>query len=222
MTQISFITKYNNKKKGIYNWVKTNKKWLLIVGLLFILLLVCVFTLYLTRTENKKQYEQYKSDVQLIRAENVKNINYLQNELELNKQNAENAQKEIVKAQSGNKTPTVIYKERPVNGKEIVEVVKEKIIEKDPSLPKEALKETDKTIVSPQPNNPDVPVGVYKINNYRNWELGVGVGVHNDKAYVPVSLQRNYKKDRSLMFELHYDPSKQTVNGGEIQWKIHF
>lgn len=37
------------------------------------------------------------------------------------------------------------------------------------------------------------------------WELGVGLGVHKDDVYIPVSIQRNYKIDRALAFEVHLD-----------------
>ena len=57
----------------------------------------------------------------------------------------------------------------------------------------------------------------------RNWELGAGLGVHQGDWYVPVSLQRNFNKNRAIEAEVHLNPKEPTkVNGGEIKYKIKF
>lgn len=56
-----------------------------------------------------------------------------------------------------------------------------------------------------------------------NWELGVGVGAHEGDMYIPVSLQRNYKRNRAVYTELHLDPSDNfKVNGIAVQYKVKF
>lgn len=53
------------------------------------------------------------------------------------------------------------------------------------------------------------------------WELGVGLGVHKDDVYIPVSIQRNYKIDRALAFEVHLDKHLQP-NGLSVTHKWCF
>lgn len=55
------------------------------------------------------------------------------------------------------------------------------------------------------------------------WELGVGVGVHERDVYIPLSIQRNYKEDRGLYLEVHMDPRDNfKVTGAEVQHKWFF
>lgn len=55
-----------------------------------------------------------------------------------------------------------------------------------------------------------------------DWELGVGIGRNDSKTYIPVSLQRNYKYDRALLFEIHLDAHDRSVKGFEVQHKWSF
>ena len=153
----------------------------------------------------------------ILTSEEAQNPNVLQNELKLNKPNAELAAAQIRDAQTAVKPPQTVYHEVYESGDSVTNTVQKKLAKNDPTLPPEVLAKTDKTVVAEQPENKDVPVGIY-----RNWELGVGMGIHDGKAYIPVSLQRNYSKDRSVVLELHYDLKDNKINGGEVQWKIHF
>lgn len=55
------------------------------------------------------------------------------------------------------------------------------------------------------------------------WEIGVGLGYHKDDLYVPVSIQRNYKMGKAVVFELHLDPSdNMRPNGVEFQHKWYW
>ena len=169
-----------------------------------------------------RQDKQDTPQSTILTSAEAQNPNVLQNELKLNKPNAELAATQIRDAQTAVKRPQTIYNERNEGGGSVTYTVKEKLDRGDSTLPSEALAKTDKTVVAEQPENKDVPVGIYKINNYRNWELGIGTGIHNGKTYIPISLQRNYKKDRSVVLEIHYDLRAGKVNGGEVQWKVHF
>lgn len=57
----------------------------------------------------------------------------------------------------------------------------------------------------------------------RNWELGVGLGVHDGSVYVPVELQRNYSKNKAISAEVHLDAEDlKHVNGAEVMHKWRF
>lgn len=55
----------------------------------------------------------------------------------------------------------------------------------------------------------------------KNWEIGTGIGVHNDDFYIPMELQRNYKSNTAIAIELHVDISG-GINGYELKYKKMF
>ena len=191
------------------------------MAVLFVCLALILCVLFLNSCKHDDAVEKTQEPIVLTPEEAV-NENVLENKLDMNKSNARETASYIRDAQIGLRRPQTLYNERNDGGGSVTYTVQEKLARNDSTLPKEALAKTDATIVAAQPENKDVPVGIYKINNYRNWELGVGMGVHDGKTYIPVSLQRNYSKSHSVAAELHYDLKDNKVNGGEVQWKVHF
>ena len=56
----------------------------------------------------------------------------------------------------------------------------------------------------------------------KNWEVGAGLGVHESNVYFPVTVQRNYAKDKAIELELHIKADLQLppkVNGVEVLHK---
>ena len=191
-----------------------------LMAVLFVCLAIILCVLCLESCKHNSEKTQEEPIV--LTPEEAVNENVLENKLDMNKSNARETTSCIRDAQIGLRRPQTLYNERNEGGGSVAYTVQEKLARNDAALPKEALAKTDATIVAAQPENKDVPVGIYKINNYRNWELGVGMGVHDGKTYIPVSLQRNYSKSHSVAVELHYDLKDNKVNGGEVQWKVHF
>lgn len=192
-----------------------------LMAVLFVCLAIILCVLLLGSCKHDAVVEKTQDPIVLTPEEAV-NENVLENKLDMNRSNARETASYIRDAQIGLRRPQSLYNERNDDGGSVTYTVREKLARNDSALPKEALAKTDATIVAEQPENKDVPVGIYKINNYRNWELGVGMGVHDGKTYIPVSLQRNYSKNHSVAVELHYDLKDNKVNGGEVQWKVHF
>ena len=191
------------------------------MAVLFVCLAIILCVLFLGSCKHDA-VETTQEEPIILTPEEAVNENVLENKLDMNKSNARETASYIRDAQIGLRRPQTLYNERNDDGGSVTYTVREKLARNDAALPKEALAKTDATIVAAQPENKDVPVGIYKINNYRNWELGVGMGVHDGKTYIPVSLQRNYSKNHSVAVELHYDLKDNKVNGGEVQWKVHF
>mgnify|MGYP000863472350 FL=1 len=192
-----------------------------LMAVLFVCLALILCVLFLGSCKHDDAVGKTQDPIVMTHDEAV-NENVLENKLDMNKSNARETASYIRDAQIGLRRPQSLYNERNNGGSSVTYTVQEKLARNDAALPKEALAKTDATIVAEQPENKDVPVGIYKINNYRNWELGVGMGVHDGKTYIPVSLQRNYSKNHSVAVELHYDLKDNKVNGGEVQWKVHF
>ena len=206
-------TSFMKRIKGM-----SRKSRLMAVLFVCLAIILCVLLLGSCKHDSEKTQEEPL----VLTPEEAVNENVLENKLDMNRSNARETASYIRDAQIGLRRPQSLYNERNDGGGSVTYTVQEKLARNDTALPKEALAKTDATIVAEQPENKDVPVGIYKINNYRNWELGVGMGVHDGKTYIPVSLQRNYSKSHSVAVELHYDLKDNKVNGGEVQWKVHF
>ena len=190
---------------------------------LLILLSVLIMGVLLWRVNTlERDLDSKKQQVNIMDEKHAEDLNSLRNQLDLNKQNAETLQKRIIEAQHGLRWPETVYKEVVRYGDSPTKVVEEKLATGDSTLPPEALEKTDRTVVVEQKDNPEIPVGIYKINTYKNWEVGTGIGVQDGNPYVPLSVQRNYDRNHSIMLEAHYGLRDQKVNGGEVQWKVHF
>lgn len=63
------------------------------------------------------------------------------------------------------------------------------------------------------------PIIAHEVNKqFPKWELGIGIGYHEGDVYVPIEIQRNYKKDSAVSYEIHLD-SKGSVIGHEVMYK---
>lgn len=170
----------------------------------------------------ERDMDSKTQQVRSMEAKNAEDLNSLRNQLDMNKKNAEVVRERIIEAQHGLRQPETVYKEVVSYRDTPTKVIEEKIATGDSTLPPEALEKTDRTVVVEQKDNLEIPVGIYKINTYKNWEVGTGVGYQDGEPYIPLSIQRNYDRNHSVMLEAHYGLKDQKVNGGEVQWKVHF
>ena len=153
------------------------------------------------------------------------NINYLQNALGESRGNAEMLAAKVKEAQAGRLQPVTQFTVEAPTIQTATEQVAQRINDKDQSLPPKTLESSDRTLTVPQQvKQPDGTqewqVGVYKVNNFRNWEWGTGAGIHDGDVYIPISLQRNYSKDRAVEAEVHVDTAGDGVAGGEVKYKV--
>lgn len=197
------------------------KYWKVAFSILVLIIFICM----LFKIQHlEQQVEKDKQEVQVITSEHAKNVNALQNELGVNKQNAEVLAKYIQGIQTGRVAPNAAFTITSSSPDQVVKEVVTRIESHDTTLPPSVYDKSDKTVVTQQPDNKDYQVGVYKINTYRNWEAGIGVGVQDGNVYVPISLQRNYDKNHSVEAEVHLDKDimEKNVSGGALKWNIHF
>lgn len=191
-------------------------------GLLLLLSILVMGVLLWKVNTLERDLDNKTQEVKVMDTKHAENVNALRNELELNKQNAEVLQEKIIEAQHGLRQPESVYKVPVSSHESVTTYVEKQLATGDSTLPPEALEKTDKTVVVEQKDNPEVPVGIYKINTYKNWEVGTGIGVQDGNPYIPLSVQRNYDRNHSILLEAHYGLRDQKVNGGEVQWKVHF
>lgn len=161
--------------------------------------------------------EEELKQAQELTSEQAQSIEYLKNELKMKESDAKET------AQNNQIPPTTSVTIQAPTQHDAVEKVIEDINNKEEYLPKEAIEDTDKTIVSEQPENEDYQVGVYKINTYRNWGVGTGIGTNNNDVYIPITVSRQYKKDRSIDFQVNLNPNdNMKINGVQVVHKWHF
>lgn len=190
---------------------------------LLLLLSILIMGVLLWRVNTlERDLDNKTQQINIMDEKHAEDLNSLRNQLDLNKQNAEVLREKIIEAQHGLRRPETVYKEVVRYGDSPTKVIEEKLATGDSTLPPEALEKTDRTVVVEQKDNPEIPVGIYKINTYKNWEVGTGVGVHDGDPYIPLSVQRNYDRNHSVLLEAHYGLKDQQINGGEVQWKVHF
>lgn len=189
--------------------------------LLLLCFIVIGFMAFYIHHLTQIKHEQQETPVTMT-ATSATDENQLMKTLDTNRANTTAARRQIIDAQYALKAPVVTYSVQNDTGYSDTKAIAEKLATGDSSTPKEALEKSDKTIVAEQPNNPTIPVGVYKINLYKNWETGIGYGRQDGESYIPISIQRNYSRNHSIMLEGHYDLTKQQMNGYEIQWKTNF
>ena len=190
---------------------------------LLILLSILIMGVLLWRVNYlERDLDNKTQQINIMDEKHAEDLNSLRNQLDLNKQNAEVLQEKIIEAQHGLIQPESVYKVPVSSNESVTTYVEKQLATGDSTLPPEALEKTDKTVVVEQKDNPEVSVGIYKINTYKNWEVGTGIGVQDGNPYIPLSVQRNYARNHSILLEAHYGLRDQKVNGGEVQWKVHF
>lgn len=205
---------------SIWNFIVNNYAKILIV------LLIIVFTVFCYKIYNKvEEVVNHQKEVKqetIMTPQQATDSNYLRNTKDMSKDDAQKAVVIIEKAQSGQIQPAGTVIVQAPSAEKATEIVKEKIQEKDPSMPPEAFEKTDRTIIAEQPDNKDYQVGVYKINLSKRWSVGTGVGVNDGDMYIPISAERLYKNNRSLEFQVNVDAGTARPNGGQILHKWYF
>ena len=211
--------------------------------LIGIVLLVVAGLLYFVWHKDAAKEEKLQKAI-VMRQQDAQDKNVLQNKLDLSKENAEMLASSISRSQAGEVEPVAHFMVQAPSLPQAAEQIADRINGRDPTLPSVILEKTDNTIVTTEKLNEqqqaatrkvneknvgtDKPkvneeysVGVYKNNNYRNWEWSVGYGQQNGEGYIPIGLQRNYSKDKAVGVEVHLDPGKiRNITGWEVK-NIH-
>ena len=180
-------------------------KLVVIVGILFY-----IYTSY----NQQKILEEKLDNAQQLTSQQVQDIEYLKNQLDMKQEDAKETVTIIKEAQTNQIPPQTSITIQAPSPQEAATIVTEKIQEKDPTLPPEALEDTDKTIVAEQQQNEEYQVGVYKIDLQKDWSIGTGLGINDDEVYVPLSVSRQYEKDRAIDIQINLDPDKNLKPSG--------
>lgn len=216
--------------------VAVKKNHIYIVAAAIAVLLVLIWWGY----TKYQDHEDVLHKATVMTEEMASKSNVLQNKFDnINKQNAEMLAAVVKASQLGQVAPVAHFTVMSNSPENATQQVADRINKNDITLPPKALEKTDTTLVlehkltakekadvdkanenkpPDQKVNDIYGVNVIKSNNYRNWYLGMGIGVHNGDTYIPLSVQRNFSKDSAIEVEAHVSKSA-SVTGGEIKYK---
>jgi hypothetical protein len=189
--------------------------------LIYALVAILVIATFVYAWQRVTDAEERHKQAVTLSEQQMQNAAILEQELSVTTRNAQML-KEAYEREK-NKPAKTFYVQAP-SIPEAAEEVKERIKNKDPALPEEALEETDRTAVVP--NLAQQKVDVLKINLDKSWELSTGVGVHRGDAYIPVGFQRNVGKSGAWEVEVHLSPvrdkDESLISGGEVKrvWRF--
>lgn len=197
--------------------------WDILKSILKVAVLIA-FIVYIYFLFQEREALQDRLDkAEQVTAEQAQDIDYMQEKLDTNKEQAKETVTIIKEAQQNQIPPTTHITVQAPSLPDAVQQTTERIQEQDPTLPPEALEETDKTIVTQQPENEEYQVGVYKIDLQKDWSIGTGLGVHDGDVYVPVSISRQYDNNKAVEVQVNLDPSKNMKpEGVQVMHKWYF
>lgn len=181
-----------------------------------------LFAYLCIRVDRYLQHQEEVKQPTVMTPQQATDPNYLQNTKDMSKDDAAKTTIIIERAQQGYTQPSSSMTVISTSPTEAAKQVQERIIEQDPTVPKEALDKSDRTIVAPQPENKDYQVGVYKINLSKRWSIGTGIGTLDGQTYIPITAERLYKNDRSIEIQGNFNTAKNKFDGVQIVHKWYF
>lgn len=209
-----------DKLSAFTNFIDNHYKAILIS--IFMIVFLSLFAYLCISVDRYLQKKEEVKEPTVITSQQATNPNYLQNTKDMSKDDATKTAIIIERAQQGTTQPSSSMTVISTSPTEAAKQVQERIIEKDPTVPKEALDESDRTIISPQQDNKEYQVGVYKINLSKRWSIGTGIGSLDGQTYIPIAAERLYKNNRSIEIQGNYNPSKNQIDGVQIMHKWYF
>lgn len=153
---------------------------------------------------------------QVMTEEQARDADTLRERLRISEGQAEQLARVVERAQEGKVQPVTHVTVTAPTVERAAAQVQERINHNDKTLPPAALEKTDRTVVSPQPENKDYQVGVYKINLRKDHRIKAGATVIDGKALMSIG----YEQGR---FEAlaHFDGARYkgaTVTYNIIEW----
>lgn len=185
-------------------------KYRIVAIFMAIILLIVTGYFWFKYSQNEELRLQH---AKVMSEQYTRDVNALQNELKMSKQNAEFLAAFVARAQAGQVQPVTHFTVTAPTLPAAADNVAERINQRDATLPPAALEKTDKTVVTL--NEQQYKVDVYKHNGYKKWEWSVGIGKHGGDKYVPVELQHNFSKNAAVSYEQHFC-------GKETGWEVKY
>lgn len=128
-------------------------------------------------------------DAQVMTEEQARDAETLRERLRISEGQAQQLARAVERAQEGKAQPVTHVTVTAPTVESTVAQVQERINKRDTTLPPAALEKTDRTVVTPQPENKDYQVGVYKINLNKTRKIKAGVTQVDGHTYWTAGMQ---------------------------------
>ena len=146
--------------------------------------------------------EQTKpAETQVVAPAQALSSDFLENHFKLPSNQTKETVKYVEKAQSGAQRPAATVIVQAPSADDAAQQVARRIKEQDETLPAAAIKKSDRTVVTVQPQNKEHDVGVYKINLRKDHKVKVGATYVNDVAYWTAGYQNRRVEYNVVMKE---------------------
>ena len=152
-------------------------------------------------------------EAQEMTAEQARDAETLRERLRVSEEQSEHLARAVECVQEGKTHPITHVTVTAPTVERAAGEVQERINKRDTTLPPAALEKTDRTVVTPQPENKDYQVGVYKINLDKRRKVKVGVTQVDNHTYWTAGLQVG-------RWEALAHGQGQNVKGGSIIYTV--
>lgn len=128
-------------------------------------------------------------DAQVMTEEQARDAETLRERLRISEGQAQQLARAVERAQEGKVQPVTHVTVTAPTVERAAAQVQERINKRATTLPPAALEKTDRTVVTPQPENKDYQVGVYKINLNKTRKIKAGVTQVDGHTYWTAGMQ---------------------------------
>ena len=165
-----------------------------------ILVLLCILVIGIAYAigRNSASEQTTAEKPAVMTQEQTQDTAALRQQLDISKSNAEALQRRLAEAQAGQRAPAATYYVQAPTVERAATIVERQIREDDPSLPRAAREQTDRTVVTPitqDKDGKDLPseeqkVDVYKINLRKDHRIKAGASVIDGKALMSIGYEQ--------------------------------
>ena len=166
-------------------WSNIERKQIIIAALCVLILAIVGVLAHRYHAGTQEALRQ----AQVMTEEQARDAEALRERLRVFEDQSQRLARAIEKAQEGKTQPITHVTVTAPTVERAAAQVQERINKNDKTLPPVALEKTDRTVVTPQPENKDYQVGVYKINLDKKRKVKAGVTQVDNRTYWTAGMQ---------------------------------
>ena len=195
--------------------ITAHKKALLVILLILLLLILGIAF--------SKEEQPAAEKPAVMTQEETQDTEALRNQLDVSRANANALKKRLAEAQAEQRAPSATYYVQAPTVERAARVVEKQIREDDPTLPRAAREQTDRTVVTPISKDKDgkelapkdQKVDVYKINLRKDHRIKAGTSVIDGKALMTIGYEQGRFEALAHFDGAHYKGATVMYNVAE-------
>ena len=168
---------------SVSDFISSKKVKFVVLGIVVLAIIGILVYRYHAHTQETLRQAQAMTE------EQVRDAETLRERLRISEGQAQQLARAVERAQEGKTQPITHVTVTAPTVERAAADIQERINKHDITLPPAALEKTDRTVVTPQPENKDYQVGVYKINLNKTRKIKAGVTQVDSHTYWTAGLQ---------------------------------